>query len=266
MKLATSRLAAGALSLAVAGAATGGVIARADGSAPRARAARQGGLLITPSTVERTARRGGVGGFTVKNTTRDALRVTVTVRPWTQNRATGAVALDKRASLTPYVRASPATFDLAPGSRSVRLAMRRMTAGGSLYGGIEVFAKQQRRPKARNGIVPQWDLVGRLRLNPSRKRPNLHFGAAGVVGSGGGRSLVLAVRNTGNTLDPVGGTVSITGPSRRDATIPQVSVVPAQVVYLKGGALRGLAGGDYTATWSVTQGSRRYTAKRTFKL
>ncbi len=41
------------------------------------------------------------------------------------------------------MRASPQTFNLTPGSRSVQLNMRRMTAAGSLYGGIQVFAKQQ---------------------------------------------------------------------------------------------------------------------------
>src|ERR1700754_4264723 len=194
-----SRLAAGALSLAVVGSATGGVIAQADNSAPRAQAAQQGGVEITPATVEKTAKRGSVGSFTVKNTTKDTLRVTVTVRPWSQNRSTAQVALNKRATLSPYVRASPQTFDLKPGTRSVKLNMRRMTSSGSLYGGIQVFAKQK-KAKARNGIVPQWDLVGRLRLNPSRKRPNLRVGAADVVGRGNNRSLILAVRNTGNTL------------------------------------------------------------------
>ena len=77
--------------------------------------------------------------------------MTVTVRPWTQNRTTAAVVLNKRASLTPYVAASPQTFDLKPGSRTVRLNMRRMTAAGSLYGGIQVFAKQKQAEGARTG-------------------------------------------------------------------------------------------------------------------
>ena len=94
--------------------------------------------------------------------------------------------------------------------------MLRMTASGSLYAGFQVFAKQV-KAKARNGIVPQWDLRGKLRLNPSRKRPNLARRDR-VLGRGNGRSLILEVRNLGNTLDPVGGTVSITGPSPRNAT------------------------------------------------
>ena len=59
MKRARSRLVAGALSLAVVGSATGGVIAaQADDSAPRAQAAQQGGVSISPATVETTAKRG----------------------------------------------------------------------------------------------------------------------------------------------------------------------------------------------------------------
>jgi hypothetical protein len=265
VKLVRSRLVAGALGLAVAGAATGSVIARADDSAPVAQAAQQGGVSITPASVERTAKRGAVGTITVKNTTPDAMRVTINVRPWIQNRSTGAVSLNTRASLSRYVRASPQTFTLRPGQRRVTFNMRRMTASGSLYAGFQVFAKQV-RPKRRNGIIPQYDLRGKVRLNPTRKRPNLRVGATDVVGRGNNRSLILAVRNTGNTLDPVGGTVSITGPTRRNATIPQVAVVPGQVVYLKGGALRGMKGGNYTATWTVTVGGKRFTAKRTFRL
>ena len=266
MKRARSRLVAGALSLAVVGSATGGVIAaQADDSAPRAQAAQQGGVSISPATVEATAKRGSVGTFTVKNTTKDTLRVTVTVRPWSQNRSTAAVVLNKRANLSPYVVGSPASFDLKPGTRSVRLNMKRMTASGSLYGGIQIFAKQKKK-KATNGIIPQYEVIGRLRLNPSRKRPNLRVGATDVVGRGNNRSLILAVRNVGNTLDPVAGTVKITGPTARNATIPQASVVHGQVVYLKGGSLRGMKGGSYTGEWTITQGGKRYTVKRTFRL
>ena len=42
--------------------------------------------------------------------------------------------------------------------------------------------------------------------------------------------------------------------------------MPGQVVYLKGGALRGMKGGNYTAEWSITQGAKRFTVKRTFRL
>ena len=60
--------------------------------------------------------------------------------------------------------------------------------------------------------------------------------------------------------------MKITGPTARNATIPQVGVVPGQVVYLKGGSLRGMKRGNYTAEWSVTQGAKRFTVKRPFRL
>src|SRR3954465_8110914 len=111
--LVRSRLVAGALGLAVAGGATGGVIARADDSAPRAQAAQaSGGVSITPARLERTAKRGTVGRFTVKNTTKGTLKVTVTVRPWIQNRNTATSVVNKTASLSPYVVGTPTTFPL----------------------------------------------------------------------------------------------------------------------------------------------------------
>jgi hypothetical protein len=87
-----------------------------------------------------------------------------------------------------------------------------------------------------------------------------------VLGRGNGRSLILEVRNLGNTLDPVAGNVRITGPTPRNANIPQVGVVPGQVVQLKGGSLRGMRAGNYTATWTVTHGGRRWTTRAGFRL
>jgi hypothetical protein len=263
---ARSRLVAGALGLTVAGAATGGVIARADDQAPRAQAAQSsGGVSISPSRVEHTARRGKVGRFTVRNTTKDTLRVTVTVRPWIQNRGTGGVVINNIANYTPYVRASPASFKLRPGARTVTLKMRRLTASGSLYGGIQVFARQVKR-KARNGIIPQYNVIGALRLNPKHKRPSLKLGSTRILGAGANRKIILEIRNLGNTIDPVGGSVSISGPTPRNANIPQVNIVPGQVVQMQGGSLRGMRAGNYTATWKITQSGKRFTVRAGFRL
>jgi hypothetical protein len=264
VKFARSRLVAGALSLAVAGVATSGVIARADDSAPRAHASA-GGVQLTPATVEKTARRGTIGAITIKNTTTDTLNVLVRVRPWNQNRTTWAVTPNLNATLSTYVRATTQSFQLRPGSRTVSLTMRKMAPGGSLYGGIEVFAKP-RNAKARNGIIPQYRVVGRLRLNPATKRPNARIGNVDVVGSGRSRGLILAVRNVGNTLDAIGGSVSMTGPTSRNANVTPVAVVPGQVVYLKGGSVSGMKAGSYTATWTLNQGGKRYTVRKTFRL
>jgi hypothetical protein len=265
VKLGRSRQLAGAVALAAAGLATGGVIAQADDAAPRAKAAA-GGVSLTPQTVEHTARRGTLGSVTIKNTTTDVLRVTVRVRPWIQNRVTGAVSANLRVSMSRYVQARASSFNLAAGSsRSVSLVQRRTPPGGSLYGGIEVFGKP-RNAKARNGIIPNYRIVGRLRANPSKKRVALRAGRIGYIGRGSGRQVVMPIRNTGNTLDPIGGSVTFTGPTSKTNPLKAITPIPGQVVNLIGGHISTFKKGRYTARWSITQGSKRYTAVRTFTL
>ena len=53
------------------------------GSAATANA-QSGGLSVTPASLENTAKRGTVGSLTLNNTTKETLKVTVVVRPWTQ--------------------------------------------------------------------------------------------------------------------------------------------------------------------------------------
>jgi hypothetical protein len=264
VKFARSRRLAGAAVLAVAGVATGGVIARADDSAPVARAAA-GGVSLTPAAVEHTTKRGNIGRMTIKNTTSNTLRMTIKVRPWIQARDTGNVSANLRGNLSPYVVAKTPRFKLQAGkSRRVTFRVRRTPPGGSLYAGIEVFGKPL-HAKARNGIIPQYRVVGKLRLNPVHRRPKLRVGAVDVVRHRSGRVLILAVRNIGNTLDPVGGTASITGPSSRNGTITPMTPVPGQVVYLVGSSMEGMKHGNYRVNFTITQGSRRYHASRTFR-
>jgi hypothetical protein len=241
------------------------VIAQADDAAPVAKAAA-GGVSLTPQTVEHTARKGTLGSVTIKNTTSDTLQVTVRVRPWTQNRITGVVNANLKVSLSRYVAASASSFNLSAGaSRSVSLIQRRTPPGGSLYAGIEVFGKP-RNAKARNGIIPQYRVVGRLRANPSKKRVALKAGTIGFVGSGANRQVVMPIRNTGNTLDPIGGNVTFSGPSGKTNPLKAITPIPGQVVNLVGGHVAGFKKGRYTATWTITQGTKRYTARRSFTL
>jgi hypothetical protein len=264
VKFARSRLLAGAAVAAVAGVATGGVIARADDSAPVAHAAA-GGVSLTPAAVEHTAKRGNIGRMTIKNTTSNTLQMTIKVRPWVQARDTGNVSANLRGNLSPFVVAKTPKFKLKKGqSRRVTFRVRHIPRGGSLYAGIEVFGKPL-HAKARNGIIPQYRVIGKLRLNPAHPRPKLKVGAVDVVRHKVGRVLILAVRNTGNTLDPVGGSATISGPSSRNGTITPMTPVPGQVVYLVGSSLEGMKHGNYRANFTITQGNRRYHASRTFK-
>src|SRR3954462_15682123 len=74
-----------------------------------------GGLSVTPAVLEHRAQLGGVGSYTLNNTTRETLRVTVTVRPWRQQ-LNGTVVADPRANLTRYVRSTKRTFTLGAGA------------------------------------------------------------------------------------------------------------------------------------------------------
>jgi hypothetical protein len=265
VKLGRSRHLAGAVALAAAGLATGGVIAQADDAAPRARAAA-GGVALTPQTVEHSARKGTLGSVTIKNTTTGTLRMTVRVRPWIQNRTTGQVNANFNVSLSRYVRASTSSFNLAAGSsRSVSIIQRRTPPGGSLYAAIDVLGKP-RNAKARNGIIPNYRVVGRLRANPTHRRVSLSAGRIGYIGSGAGRQVVIPIRNTGNTLDPIGGSVTFTGPTSKTNALKAITPIPGQVVNLIGGHISTFKKGRYTARWSITQGTKRYTAVRTFTL
>jgi hypothetical protein len=265
VKLGRSRHLAGAVALAAAGLATGGVIAQADDAAPRARAAA-GGVSVTPQTVEHTARKGSLGSVTIKNTTSGTLKMTVRVRPWIQNRTTGQVNPNLNVSLSRYVAANASSFNLgAGGSKVVSIMQRRTPPGGSLYAAIEVLGKP-RNAKARNGIIPNYRVVGRLRANPSKKRVSLRAGRVGFIGRGSGRQVVMPIRNTGNTLDPIGGSVTFTGPTGKTNALKAITPIPGQVVNLIGGHISTFKKGRYTARWSITQGSKRYTAVRTFTL
>jgi hypothetical protein len=255
VKLGRSRHLAGAVALAATGLATGGVIAQADDATPRARAAA-GGVSLTPQTVEHSARKGNLGSVTIKNTTTDTLKVTVRVRPWVQNRTTGQVNPNYNVSLSRYVQARSSRFNLAAGaSKSVSMMQKRRPPGGSLYAAIEVLGKP-RHAKARNGIIPNYRVVGRLRANPTKKRVSLRAG----------RQVVIPIRNTGNTLDPIGGSVTFTGPTGKTNALKAITPIPGQVVNLIGGHISTFKKGRYTARWSITQGTKRYTAVRTFTL
>jgi hypothetical protein len=257
-------MAAGAAVVAVAGAAAGGAIAQADSAAPVARAAANGGISLRPDTVEHLTRKGSVGKVTIKNTTGGTLKTTVTVRPWSQNRTTGTVAMNGRVNLSPYVVASPRSFNLGAGkSRSVTIRVRRTPPQGSLYAALQVFSKQL-HAKARNGIIPQYQVIGRVRLDPKRKRPALRIGTANIIGKGKGRTLILQARNTGNTLDAVTGTANITGPMRKTVNLTPVAIVPGQVVFVHALNINGMKKGLYHVSFHLTQGSRHYTANRIF--
>jgi hypothetical protein len=181
--------------LAVPFAVSAGVLAL---SGPEAFAG--GGLSVTPAVLEHRAQLGGVGSYTSNSTTTETLRVTVTVRPW-QPQLNGMDVADPRANLMRYLRATTRTFTLRAGAgRPVSFRMVRRAPAGSLYAGIEAFGKPT-RTKGRKGIILRYRIISSMRLNPARRSFKLKTGAAQVRGG----SLMLPVRNLGNTIEPVSG-------------------------------------------------------------
>jgi hypothetical protein len=229
--------------------------------ARRAVAAAAGGLSLTPAILEQTARRGVSDTVELVNLSDRKLNVRIAARPWRQSR-TGAVAADRRRSLSRFVRVSAGSFALKPGARrTITVTLARVPSRDSLYGSLEVIGRPTR---PRKGVNVAYRLIGSLRFNPPRSDRKLRLRAGKARVSG--RSLTLQVRNGGNTIDPVGGDVVIRGPrGGRSSGISAVRILPGKRVSLELASLRGLRAGRYTAAVTLKQrGRNRLSVSRHF--
>ena len=158
------------------------------------------------------------------------------------------------------MRVSAGSFTLAPGARrSVAFRLLRAPAGGSLYGAMEVVGTPP-KPKKRTGIVAVYRLVGSLRLNPAtaRRKLRVSLNSPRVVGTGAKRAIKAALRNTGNTVDPIRGTARITGSrGSRTLSIAEKRIVPGATIDLELGAVKGLPKGSYRARISLFRPASR---------
>lgn len=220
--------------------------------------AGRGGLSISPGILEHVAQPGGVGSVTVSNTTRRPMRVSLAVRPWLQYRS-GSVAPNRRKVLG-KVRPNRGSFRLrAGGTRTVRLRLARRPKNGSQYGAIEVTGTP--KPRRGRGVRVAYRLVTSLRLYPPagarryRARPKRLF-EHGTTRRG---ALFLAVKNTGNTIDPIGGRVRISGRRRTlSGVVAPKTILPGATVNLRLTRLRGqLPRGRYRVGVRLTQAGRK---------
>ena len=215
--------AAGVLAVAAAGA----VIARADEQSARS-AQTSGGLAVSPAHDRaRQPAAGAANVVTVANNSREALTVSVKARPWTQS-SSGLASPNRRRSLS-GVTVSDDSFTLAAGAkRDVTVTLGGAPAGGSLYGALEVVGLP-RTAATRKGVVTGYRLIGALRYNPATPTYAL-TGAAAKVSKG---TIVLPVRSTGNTAEPVTGTVRVRGPlGTRQGSIKATRILPGKRVSL----------------------------------
>jgi hypothetical protein len=215
-----------------------------------------GGLSVTPAVIERTAVRGDTTPIMVVNGTSQPLKITVTPRPWTQSRASGAVAANRHETLLSRVGVSVRSFTLAAGGRrTVTMSVKSVPKSGSLYGSIETIGLPSGAPK-KNGITAAYRLISTLRLNPPAVRRHLAVHASSLRLKG--RSILLPVKNTGNTVTPVSGDVRIKGAlGTHTGTVRATPILPGSTVDLGLGSTKGLPAGTYTVSVSLVQDGRK---------
>jgi hypothetical protein len=232
-------------------AATAVIPAAHGAGAPAQRAAAaQGTVSVTPSILETTARRGASTSTVIRNSSGRRLTFTLKTRPWRQSRS-GAVTADRSRTLG-GLALSAKRFRLGPGkSRRVYVTLGSVPGSGSRYGALDAVAK----PKRGSGVNVAYRLVASLRFNPSAGARR-HALRAGTASASGG-TLGVLVRNAGNTADPVGGTVRITGGGgARTGTASAVRILPGKLVRVKLASTRGLRKGSYSARITLTQGGK----------
>jgi hypothetical protein len=268
--------AAGLKTVAVAGvlaAAVGGaVIARADDPSGRAAQAEGGLSLATVNApqgaklvVDQTAQAGAARTFKVANNSKTELAVTAKARPWKQS-AGGAVGANRGSSLA-GVGVSEEAFTLAPGaSKDITVTLTSAPASGYLYGALEVIGLAADLSK-RKGVVAGYRLLSALRYNAATPAYSLKAGAAKVAGKGSAKTLTLAVRNAGNTVAPVTGTVKLKGPlGTKNGSVKALRILPGKSVSLALASGSSLRAGSYTATVTLIQSKQKTTIRKKIKV
>jgi len=235
---------------AVQGAAAGGSAAQA----------KDGGLSVMPALIEHSAQPGELATLTVANRSAAPLDVTVTPRPWVQA-VTGKVSPNRRSTL-PGVTVSQSKFTLKPGAETkVTATLSSAPSAGYLYGAMEVIGLPT-DAATRKGVVLGYRLVGSLRVLPAAKKYSV---TAGNVKASGGTA-VIPVKNAGNTVDPVTGSVKVKGSAgTKNITVAAVKILPGKTVNLPAGTK--LAKGSYTATVALKQhGKKALSLTKKFKV
>lgn len=219
-----------------------------------------GGLSLMPATIEHNAQPGALSTMTVANRSATPLAVTVAARPWVQS-ASGKVSPNRRATL-PGVSVDKTSFTLAPGAEQpVTATLNSAPSAGYLYGAIEAVGVPTDLSK-RKGVVLGYRLIGALRIVPAAPKTGLTAGTAKAVKG----TAVVPVKNTGNTLDAVSGTVRVKGArGTKSISLAATKILPGKTINVPLGTK--LAKGSYTATLSLKQrGKTALSATKKFKV
>jgi hypothetical protein len=257
----------------LAAAAGGAVIARADDRGASAAQSASGGLGLMATTdsgdrtlaVDRPAQAGASDGFRVVNSSQKTLAVTVKARPWTQS-ASGATSPNRRRTLG-GVTVSEDSFTLAPGAtKDLTVTLGAVPSAGYLFGALEVVGIPTGTEKTK-GIVTGYRLVDALRYNAATPKYGFKAGSAKFSGKGSKKQLTLRVRNTGNTVSPVTGSVKIKGAlGTKNGSIKSTRILPGKSVALALASARSLRKGSYTATVTLIQNKQKTTLKKKIRV
>ena len=241
--------------------AAGGTALLAHAS-PAGSKAAAGGLSISPTLIELTAKPGAGGTVTVANHSTHTLAITVAARPWRQSRS-GVAVPDRRRTLA-GVTLSDTSFSLRP--KAQRTVTVGLPSSGDLYGALEVIGLPP-NAATQKGIVTGYRLIGSLRLDPAAPVLKLSAGKVTTSGRGAARVLALPVTNRGNTVQPVSGDVDLKGPlGTRSTHIASVRILPRRTVNVSLGRTRGLVAGRYKASIELDQGDLTVKVTRNLRI
>jgi hypothetical protein len=225
--------------------------------------AASGGLSVTPGILEHVAQPGSLGPLKIANTTSRPMKVSLAVHPWRQAKS-GSVSPNRR-KLLGKLRPNRKSFWLHAGAtRELGLSLASRPKGGSLYGAVEVTGA----PKYGHakGVHVAYRLITSMRLYPPegarryRAKPRRLF-EHGSARRGG---LFLAVNNAGNTIDPIGGRVRISGHNHTlSGIVAPKTILPGATVNLRLARLRGtLPRGRYKVVVRLTQAGHKVAGFR----
>ncbi|HEX6024693.1 MAG TPA: hypothetical protein VFZ00_22070 [Solirubrobacter sp.] len=239
-----------ALGAVVAAVSAGSVALGNKVAADGAAAQGDGGLALSPALAEKSGPQPGpIATYTIANRSSAPLAVTVAPRPWKQT-ADGKVTVNRRSRLR-GVNVDAASFTLAPGEqRPVTATLASAPSGGALYGALEVIGTPTDADD-RKGVVLGYRLIGTIRVRPTTPRIRLAAGTTKVRKG----TATISIRNRGNTVDPVTGSVRVRGGSgTRTRSVKAIRILPGESVTITMGTR--LSSGNYTATVRLRQRNR----------
>jgi hypothetical protein len=213
---------------------------------PTAAQSSEGGLSMMPAQIEHNAQPGVLSTITVANRSKAPMDVTVAARPWTQS-AAGKVSPNRRGTLAGVTVDKP-SFTLAPGAeQAVTATLASAPSAGYLYGALEVIGLPA-DAASKKGVVLGYRLVGSLRILPAAPKTGLTAGKVKAVKG----TAVVSVKNTGNTIDAISGTVRVKGSrGTKNLSLAATKVLPGKSINVPLGSK--LSKGSYTATLTLKQ-------------